>query len=126
MRLHNKDSDSFARFMTDRLSESYEFDTMEQELDNDFRIEKPSGDVAFRYNDFQEFSKSNIYHNNLLAQSLLSENISISSDQLTSTLQNKYGLSSQECKDTLRSLANTKNIAIHQNKFTKEISIKKI
>lgn len=121
----NKDKDSFARYVTDRFSPTFEYDRKEDEISaRDFRINKPSGDIDQRYESWKSYEKSSQYSNVRKAEGLLPCDFSTSAEHLSSTLQS-IGLSKSECEETMRGLANDKNVIMSRNDYTKQISLRR-
>lgn len=121
----NKDKESFSRFIVDRFSETYEYDFKEAELsDKDFRKTAIRGDINERYNDFKNFERTPSYHNTVKATGLLSQDFSISQDDLIHTLR-ATGMSKDEINDTLRQMANSKNVSLYRNTYTGLTSLRR-
>ena len=91
MRIDNRDKESFAEFITNRLDPDYEYNSKQKEIESrDFRVEKPKTvDINTRYKEFKDFEKSDSYRNTQIATDLLSPSFGISASDLTGTLKQK-------------------------------------
>lgn len=128
MMLRNRGKEGFADFLVNRFNPDYEYSAKEKEINTrDFRIDKPRTiDINARYNEFKSFVKSDAYHNTQIATNLLSLKFSVSTEQLTSTLQSKHGMSREECQDVLKNMANSKHVDVRKNHYTNEVVLRKL
>jgi hypothetical protein len=119
--------DEFADWICNQFDDNYDYNSKRKEIDSkDYRVSKiRTVDINSEYKEFKEYEKSDAYRYTQIATNLLSHKFDVTGDQLTDTLQSKYGLSQNECSDVLKNLANSKNIDIHQNSYTKAVTLRK-
>jgi hypothetical protein len=93
-----------------------------RELDNkDHRISRR---YRSEYKEFKEYEKSDTYKNVLKATNPLSDKLSVSNEDLKSTMQRNYNLSDIEYNKVLESLAINKNVDVHVNLFDKKVNLR--
>lgn len=108
------------------LDPDYQYRSMKRTLQSDWRREKPKmQDINYQAKEYREFTKTDSYRLTNIARNLISDKYETSSDHLTDVLKNQYNFTTNEVNETLKNLANCKDVNMRKELFKDSVKIVK-